>query len=124
MNFKLDDFGRGSSREMIRATSIIVAGIVPILAIAALYIVYSQFRIDVPAKHFAVLTTKTGEDLDNSEEIAPDEEHRGLQLEVLPGRKILLQPVFLELAGLSDDRDPPREYGNPHPAVRRGPAVR
>ena len=94
MDFESDFFGRGSSRGMIRAISIIVAGIVPILAIAALYIVYSQFRIDVPAKHFAVLTTKTGEDLDNSEEIAPDEEHRGLQLEVLPEGRYFYNPYF------------------------------
>ncbi len=48
------------------------------------YYVYSQFRIDVPAKHFAVLTRKTGIDLENGQEVAPDESHKGLQLAVLP----------------------------------------
>ena len=36
------------------------------------YVVYSQFRIDVPARHFAVLTHKTGIDLSNDQEISPD----------------------------------------------------
>lgn len=53
------------------------------------YVVYSQFRIDVPAKHFAVLTRKTGDDLTNDQEISPDATlkeavHKGLQREVLP----------------------------------------
>lgn len=53
------------------------------------YVVYSQFRIDVPARHFAVLTRKTGNDLSNDQEISPDRTlkdatHKGLQREVLP----------------------------------------
>ncbi|QDT44063.1 SPFH domain / Band 7 family protein [Gimesia alba] len=53
------------------------------------YIIYTQFRIDVPAKHFAVLTRKTGIDLTNDQEISPDATlkeavHKGLQREVLP----------------------------------------
>ena len=53
------------------------------------YIIYTQFRIDVPAKHFAVLTRKTGIDLTNDQEISPDASlkdaiHKGLQREVLP----------------------------------------
>ena len=47
------------------------------------FVTYTQCRIDVPAKHFAVLTRKTGEDLTNLEEVAPDAEHKGLQTEVL-----------------------------------------
>lgn len=53
------------------------------------YVVYTQFRIDVPAKHFAVLTRKTGINLSNDQEISPDLKlkdavHKGLQREVLP----------------------------------------
>ena len=48
------------------------------------YTIYTQFRIDVPAKHFAVITRKTGEDIENTQEIAPDETYKGLQLDVLP----------------------------------------
>ena len=67
-------------------TGLIVGGL--FLVICG-YIVYSQFRIDVPAKHFAVLTKKTGIDLTNDQEISPDATlkeavHKGLQRELLP----------------------------------------
>ena len=65
-----------------------------VLLIAAGYVGYTQFRIDVPAKHFAVLTTKTGEDLENDEEVAPDANHKGLQLEVLPEGRYFYNPFF------------------------------
>jgi regulator of protease activity HflC (stomatin/prohibitin superfamily) len=47
------------------------------------YVVYTQFRIDVPSMHIAVLTKKTGDDLQNNQEVAKDETQKGLQLEVL-----------------------------------------
>ena len=56
------------------------------------FVVYTWFRIDVPAKHFAVLTKKTGENLENSEEVAPDADHKGLQLEVLPEGRYFYNP--------------------------------
>ena len=62
------------------------------ILIAAAYIVYTQFRIDVPARHFAVLTRKTGEDLDNHQEVAPDKDHKGLQLEVLSEGRYFYNP--------------------------------
>ena len=40
------------------------------LLLVAGYVVYTQFRIDVPAKHLAVLTKKTGIDLENGQEVA------------------------------------------------------
>ena len=72
---------------------IIALAAVPALCIIG-YITYSQFRIDVPAMHFAVLTKKTGEDLENNEEIAPDNKHKGLQLEVLPEGRYFYNPYF------------------------------
>lgn len=56
------------------------------------YVSYTQFRIDVPAKHFAVLTRKTGEDIQNLEEVAPDEEHKGLQRTVLSEGRYFKNP--------------------------------
>lgn len=47
------------------------------------YLAYNFCRIDVPAKHIAVLTHKTGIDLANNEEVAPTPEHKGLQIAVL-----------------------------------------
>jgi len=51
---------------------------------------YRQFVIDVPAKHMAVLIKKTGTDLKNTDEVAPDAKHKGIQKEMLTeGRYIL-----------------------------------
>jgi len=72
----------------------VVIGVIPVLLIAAAYVGYTKFRIDVPAKHFAVLTTKTGENLENDEEVAPDTKHKGLQLEVLPEGRYFYNPFF------------------------------
>jgi regulator of protease activity HflC (stomatin/prohibitin superfamily) len=47
------------------------------------YVAYSFFCINVPAKHIAVLTKKTGEDLSNQQEIAPGPEFKGIQTTVL-----------------------------------------
>jgi len=49
----------------------------------ATYVAYSFFCINVPAKHIAVLTKKTGKDLTNDQEIAPSAEYKGVQTEVL-----------------------------------------
>lgn len=46
-------------------------------------IVYFLFVFEVPAYHMAVLVKRTGKDLDNSQELAPSEEYKGVQVEVL-----------------------------------------
>lgn len=46
-------------------------------------LIYTICRIEVPSKHIAILTRKTGKDLENGEEIAPTDQHKGLQIEVL-----------------------------------------
>jgi len=84
---------RGVRRLSYGRWRIIALAAVPALCIIG-YIIYSQFRIDVPAMHFAVLTKKTGEDLENNEEIAPDDKHKGLQLEVLPEGRYFYNPYF------------------------------
>jgi len=51
------------------------------------YVVYTQFRIDVPSGKIAVLIRRTGTDITNAQETAPSIDHKGLQAEVLnPGR--------------------------------------
>lgn len=47
------------------------------------YTIYRQFRIDVPSYHMAVLTHKTGKDLPNNMEVAPDISYKGVQKDVL-----------------------------------------
>ena len=81
---------RGAS---LRAASI-AAGCVVLAFILMAYFVYTEFRIDVPARHFAMLTKKTGEDLENDEEVAPDADHKGLQLEVLPEGRFFYNPYI------------------------------
>jgi hypothetical protein len=66
----------------------VAAAAVVLLGLA--YWTYSQFRIDVPARHIGVLIRQTGEDLPNEEEVATKDGQKGLQLTVLTeGRKFL-----------------------------------
>lgn len=65
-----------------------------VIIVVGAYVGYTKCRIDIPARHFAVLTTKTGEDLENYEEVAPDTDHKGLQLEVLPEGRYFYNPFF------------------------------
>ena len=65
-----DDFEYFESSKKPRVINVRAIGAAGLTAIVVLtvvmaYVVYSQFRIDVPAKHIAVLTLKTGEDLEN-----------------------------------------------------------
>jgi hypothetical protein len=62
------------------------------------YVAYSWFRIDVPAEHIAVLTRKTGEDISNDDEVAPTENHKGLQLGVLQEGRYFRNPFFFDWA--------------------------
>lgn len=49
----------------------------------ALLMGYFLCRVEVPARHMAVLIKRTGKDLDNDMEIAPDASYKGVQKEVL-----------------------------------------
>lgn len=68
-----------------------LAGIGFVLLIFA-YMIYSQFRIDVPAKHIAVLTKITGKDITNEDEISPDASYKGVQKEVLTEGRYFYNP--------------------------------
>lgn len=71
----------------------LAAGMMVLLMISA-YIVYVEFRIDVLAGQIAVLTAKTGEDLENGEEVAPDANHKGLQIEFLSEGRHFYNPYY------------------------------
>lgn len=95
MVFERDGLNRGNIRRSVRTPRmVVVLAVAAALLIAAGYIGYTEFRIDVPAKHFAVLTTKTGQNLENDEEVAPDMKHKGLQLEVLPEGRYFYNPYL------------------------------
>lgn len=76
----------------------LVAAISVIGVLGLAYFIYTQCRIDVPARHFAVLTRKTGIDLENHQEVAPDAEHKGLQLELLPEGRYFKNPYTWDWA--------------------------
>lgn len=63
-----------------------LVGLVALLVIATpivLVVGYNLCVVEVPAYHMAVLVKRTGEDLTNDTELAPDESYKGVQKEVL-----------------------------------------
>lgn len=57
-------------------------------------IMYEEFLIEVPTGKMAVLVRKTGIDLKNSDEVAPTENHKGVQKEVLLEGRHYRNPYF------------------------------
>lgn len=56
------------------------------------YVVYSKFRIDVPTRHMAILTRKTGDDLLNGQEFSHSEDVKGVQLQPLTEGRYFKNP--------------------------------
>ncbi|MGE5195241.1 MAG: SPFH domain-containing protein, partial [Deltaproteobacteria bacterium] len=54
-----------------------------VFGLGLLWMCYSQFVINVPAYHVGILIKKTGKDLANTDVVAPDASHKGVQKEVL-----------------------------------------
>jgi regulator of protease activity HflC (stomatin/prohibitin superfamily) len=54
-----------------------------VFGLGLLWMCYSQFVINVPANHIAVLIKKTGKDLAVTDVVAPDVSYKGVQKEVL-----------------------------------------
>lgn len=87
-------------RGNINMTAITSSGFIVsvLLLIAAGWIAYNWCRIDVPAKHIAVLTKKTGKDLENDQEVAPDDTYKGLQPNVLTEGRYFKNPYNYDWA--------------------------
>jgi len=71
--------------------------IVPAIAALAMlgmaaWIGYVACKIEVSAKHMAVLTAKTGLDLSNDDELAPTPDHKGVQIAVLSEGRYFRDP--------------------------------
>jgi hypothetical protein len=73
---------RGIARAISKYAPVVIIGGILILTLFG-YITYTQFRVDVPSKHIAVMTRKTGTDLENNQEIAMKETQKGLQKSIL-----------------------------------------
>jgi regulator of protease activity HflC (stomatin/prohibitin superfamily) len=58
------------------------------------WVLYRQFLIDVPKEHIAILIKKEGVDLENSDQVAPDEDHRGVQRAVLTEGRYFRNPFY------------------------------
>lgn len=67
---------------MNKLTGLVVVALVVFIGGFFAYQTYSEFRIDVPERHYAILIRKTGLDLENNQEVAPTPDHKGIQLEI------------------------------------------
>lgn len=60
------------------------------------WFVYTNCRIDVPGKHFAVLTLKEGKNQTNDEEVAMDEFTKGIQLDLVGEGRFFYSPYHYD----------------------------
>lgn len=60
------------------------------------WMVYSSFRIEVDTFKMAVLIKKTGKDLANQDEVAPDDSYKGIQRDVLTEGRYFRNPYVWE----------------------------
>lgn len=88
-----EDAGKPASKARV-TTWLIVAGGLVMMGLA--WMTYSICRIDVGPDQFAVLICKTGMDLKNSEEVAPDESYKGIQKKVLTTGRYFYNPYFYD----------------------------
>lgn len=63
-----------------------------VMALIAGLIVYDMCRVNVRAGEFAVLTRKTGLDIENGQSVAPDKDHKGVQLDILTEGRHFINP--------------------------------
>lgn len=76
---------------------IVGLGIVGVItAVVLAWTVYSSFRIEVPTGRIAVLIKKTGKDIRNKDEIAPDESYKGVQRALLTEGRYFYNPYIWE----------------------------
>ena len=76
-------------KAAITVWAIAVAGV---LLLMAAWMTYATCRIDVGPDEFGVLIRKTGKDLKNSDEVAPDDLHKGVQKKVLTTGRYFYNP--------------------------------
>jgi regulator of protease activity HflC (stomatin/prohibitin superfamily) len=93
-----DDRSRRRTRNRFSLAALSGSALIALLILFVVFcfLGYHWCRIDVPAKHIAVLTNKTGADLANNEEIAPTAEHKGLQKEVLSEGRYFRNPYHFD----------------------------
>ncbi|HLQ43418.1 MAG TPA: SPFH domain-containing protein [Planctomycetaceae bacterium] len=88
-NIFQEDLDRSNRKPGMTAGLIAASGF---FALVLAWTTYTMFRIDIDADHFEVLIRKTGKDLKNADEIAPDETHKGVQKQVLTTGRYFYNP--------------------------------
>jgi len=63
-----------------------------LMLIVCSWMIYSSFRIDVGSGEMAILVHKIGKDLSNADEVAPSEEYKGVQRQVLTEGRYFYNP--------------------------------
>jgi regulator of protease activity HflC (stomatin/prohibitin superfamily) len=72
-----------------------MGGAIVLASLVALPLFYWGFcRIDVPTNHMAIMTRKTGQDIPNEAELAPDATYKGLQKDVLAEGRHFRNPWY------------------------------
>ena len=71
----------GSTRLFGSLAAVLVLAVIALPL--GLWFGYFMCRIEVPARHMAVLIKRTGEDIENHQEIAPGPKYKGVQPKVL-----------------------------------------
>lgn len=74
---------RDDDTNPVKYIGLIIIGVAALMVLMLGYWVYTLFRIDVPSGNMAVITKKTGEDLENHESISPNNTYKGVQKDVL-----------------------------------------
>ncbi len=87
----------------------IVLGVILLGAVG--WFVYSSFRIDVPDKHIAILVRKTGRDLINQQEVAPDDTYKGVQKNFLTEGRYFYNPYLWDWEVIPMQEVPPGRLG-------------
>lgn len=90
INWKMPPSGR--KKPWILFASMGTVAFVGLMLLITGWVVYTSFRIEVPAKHIAVLIKKTGLDITNDQELAPDADHKGIQGNVLSEGRYFYNP--------------------------------
>lgn len=67
-----------------------------LMVILLAWTVYTSFQIEVPTGQMAILVKKTGKDIVNNDEVAPDESYKGIQRDVLTEGRYFRNPYFWE----------------------------
>jgi regulator of protease activity HflC (stomatin/prohibitin superfamily) len=88
----MSNYDKIKNVQSVRKIGFVIASIFFGMIMIAGFIAYSTIRIDVPAKHIAVLTKITGTDITNDDEIAPDSNHKGVQKEILTEGRYFYNP--------------------------------